>query len=131
QRSRLESELLRASKMESIGVLAGGIAHDFNNLLAIVMGNLSIAMMDEQVSAAGGKWLREAERGTLRAKELTQQLLTFAKGGEPVRSAVLLQEVVREAAGFALHGSTVRCEFDLESDLRPANADKGQISQVV
>ncbi len=131
QRSRLESELLRASKMESIGVLAGGIAHDFNNLLAIVMGNLSLAMMDEQVNATSGKWLREAERGTLRAKELTQQLLTFAKGGEPVRAAVLLQDVVREAAQFALHGAAVRCEYKIEADLRPADVDKGQIGQVV
>ena len=131
QRSRLEADLLRASKMESIGVLAGGIAHDFNNLLAIVMGNLTLALLDERVKEAGGKWLREAERGTLRAKDLTQQLLTFARGGEPVRTAVLLPDVVREAAEFALHGSAVRCEFDIAADLRPADADKGQIGQVV
>ncbi len=131
QRSRLEADLLRASKMESIGVLAGGIAHDFNNLLAIVMGNLTLALLDERVREAGGKWLREAERGTVRAKELTQQLLTFAKGGEPVRTAVLLADVVREAAEFALHGAAVRCEFAIAEDLRAADADKGQIGQVV
>ncbi len=131
QRSRLEADLLRASKMESIGVLAGGIAHDFNNLLAIVMGNLTLALLDDRVREAGGKWLREAERGTLRAKELTQQLLTFAKGGEPVRSAVLLADAVREAAEFALHGAAARCEFAIADDLRAADADKGQIGQVV
>jgi PAS domain S-box-containing protein len=131
QRSRLEADLLRASKMESIGVLAGGIAHDFNNLLSIVMGNLSLALLDEQAKSAAEKWLREAERATLRAKDLTQQLLTFAKGGEPVRAAVPLADIVREAAQFALHGSSVRCEFDLAKDLRPADADKGQIAQVV
>ncbi len=131
QRSRLETELLRASKLESIGVLAGGIAHDFNNLLAIVMGNLTMALLDEPTRTAGEKWLREAERGTLRAKDLTLQLLTFAKGGNPVRAAVLLPDVVREAAEFALHGSAVRCEFDLAADLRPAEVDKGQIGQVV
>ena len=130
-RSRLEGELLRASKLESVGVLAGGIAHDFNNLLAIVMGNITLALLDERVEAAGGKWLREAERGTARARELTQQLLTFAKGGEPVRAAVRLADVVREAAEFALHGTAVRCEFELAPDLRPADADKGQIGQVV
>jgi PAS domain S-box-containing protein len=130
-RSRLEEELLRASKLESIGVLAGGIAHDFNNLLAIVMGNLTIALLDEKVSAAGSKWLREAERGALRARELTQQLLTFAKGGEPLRMAVLLPDVIREAAEFALHGSTARCEFDVAPDLRPADVDKSQIGQVI
>jgi PAS domain S-box-containing protein len=131
QRSRLEAELLRASKMESIGVLAGGIAHDFNNLLSILMGNISLALMDEHAKATAGKWLREAERAAMRAKDLTQQLLTFAKGGEPVRAAVPLADVVREAAQFALHGSSVRCEFAIAADLRPADADKGQIGQVV
>lgn len=131
ERARLEAELLRASKLESIGVLAGGIAHDFNNLLAIVMGNLTLALLDEKTSAAGGRWLHEAERGTRRAKSLTEQLLTFAKGGEPVRAAVPLADVVREAAEFALHGAAVRCEFDLAPGLRPADADQGQIGQVV
>lgn len=130
-RSRLEAELLRASKLESVGVLAGGIAHDFNNLLAIVMGNLQLALLDKPTAEAGGRWLREAERGTVRARELTQQLLTFAKGGEPVRSAVRLTDLVREAAEFALHGATVKCEFDLAQDVRAADADKGQIGQVV
>ncbi|MBI5769832.1 MAG: PAS domain S-box protein [Verrucomicrobia bacterium] len=130
-RSRLEEEMLRASKLESVGVLAGGIAHDFNNLLAIIMGNLTLALNDEATRVAGGRWLKEAERGTIRAKELTQQLLTFARGGDPVRTAVLLPDVVREAAEFALHGSPVRCEFDIAEDLRPADADKGQIGQVV
>jgi PAS domain S-box-containing protein len=130
-RARLEAELVRASKLESIGVLAGGIAHDFNNLLTVVLGNLTLALLDEKTLAAGGRWLREAERGTLRAKELTQQLLTFAKGGEPLRSTVRLPDIVREAAEFALHGSAVKCEFAFDPDLRPADVDKGQIGQVV
>jgi CheY-like chemotaxis protein len=95
------------------------------------MGNITLALLDEQAKAAASKWLREAERATLRAKDLTQQLLTFAKGGEPVRSAVLLADVVREAAQFALHGSSVRCDFEIAPDLRPADVDKGQIAQVV
>ncbi len=130
-RSRLEFELLRASKMESIGVLAGGIAHDFNNLLAVVMGNLTLALLDERVPPRAVKWLRDAERGTLRARELTQQLLTFAKGGEPVRAAVSLAEVVKEAAEFGLHGAAASCEFAFAPDLKPADVDKGQIGQVV
>jgi PAS domain S-box-containing protein len=129
--SRLETELMRASKLESVGVLAGGIAHDFNNLLSIVMGNLTLALLDEKTAATGGRWLREAERGTQRAKELTQQLLTFAKGGDPVRAAVRLADVVKDAAEFALHGATVKAEFDVAADLKPADADKGQIGQVV
>ena len=131
ERSRLEVEMLRASKLESVGLLAGGIAHDFNNLLAVVMGNLTLALLNEQTAATAGRWLREAERATLRARELTQQLLTFARGGEPVRTSVRLADVVREAAEFALHGSAVRCEFDFAPDVRPADADRGQIGQVV
>ncbi|HTJ78306.1 MAG TPA: PAS domain S-box protein [Rariglobus sp.] len=131
ERARLEGEILRASKLESVGILAGGIAHDFNNLLTVVMGNLTLAMLDSQVMTAAGRWLQDAERGVLRARDLTQQLLTFARGGEPVRSAVRLPEVVREAANFALHGSKVRCDFAIDVDLWTAEVDKGQIGQVV
>ena len=131
ERSRLEAELQRASKLESVGILAGGIAHDFNNILAIVMGNLTLAQLDAGTSAAALRWLKEAERGAFRARDLTQQLLTFAKGGDPVRTAVLLPEIVREAAKFALHGSTVRGEFEIADDLWAADVDSGQIGQVV
>ena len=131
ERSRLEAELARASKLESVGILAGGIAHDFNNILAIVMGNLTLAQLDAGSNAATLRWLKEAERGAFRARDLTQQLLTFAKGGDPVRSAVLLSEIVREAAKFALHGSTVRGEFEFADDLWAADVDGGQIGQVV
>ena len=129
--ARLEGEILRASKLESVGILAGGIAHDFNNLLTVVMGNLTLAMLDSQVMTAAGRWLQDAERGVLRARDLTQQLLTFARGGEPVRAAVRLPEVVREAANFALHGSKVRCDFAIDENLWTAEVDKGQIGQVV
>lgn len=130
--SRLEHELQRASKLESVGVLAGGIAHDFNNILAIIMGNLTLAMLDQRVrESPAQRWLRDAESGALRARDLTQQLLTFAKGGEPVRATVQLPEVVREAAEFALHGAAVRCEFAISDGLWPAEVDKGQIGQVV
>jgi PAS domain S-box-containing protein len=131
ERSRLEAELLRSSKLESVGVLAGGIAHDFNNILTIIMGNIALAMLDPKVMEISGKWLQAAEKGTLRARDLTHQLLTFAKGGDPVRTAVPLPEVVQEAAQFALHGSKVKCEFLLAPDAWPADADKGQIGQVV
>ncbi len=131
QRARLEGELLRASKLESVGVLAGGIAHDFNNLLTVIMGNLTLALLDPKVAAIAGNWLREAERGALRARDLTGQLLTFAKGGEPVRQSVRLPEIVREAAEFALHGSSVRCDFQEGPGLWPADVDQGQIGQVV
>ena len=131
QRARLEADLTRASKLESIGLLAGGIAHDFNNLLTAVMGNLALAAFDVPAGAAAGRCLRDAERGLLRARDLTKQLLTFAKGGEPVLDAINLADVVREAAQFALHGANVRAEFDTAPGLWSARADKSQIGQVV
>ena len=131
ERARLEGEILRASKLESVGVLAGGIAHDFNNLLTVVMGNITLAMLDVQVMAAAGRWLQNAEVGVMRACDLTHQLLTFARGGEPVRSAVNLPDVIKEAAHFALHGSKARCDFTIEQGLWTADVDKGQIGQVV
>jgi len=129
--SRLETELVRSSKLDSLGVLAGGIAHDFNNLLTVVMGNLSLVIDDRRMDSEAEHFLRESARAALRARDLTHQLLTFAKGGAPIRTAVLLPDIVREAAGFALHGANVRCEFDFAADLWPADVDRGQIAQVV
>jgi signal transduction histidine kinase/CheY-like chemotaxis protein len=129
--TRLEAELQRSSRLESLGILAGGIAHDFNNLLTVIMGNLALAKLDSSDLPVVGRWLSAAEQGVLRARDLTLQLLTFAKGGDPVRKAVALSEIVREAAEFALHGSKARCEFKFADDLWPADVDKGQIGQVV
>ena len=129
--TRLEAELQRSLKLESLGVLAGGIAHDFNNLLTVIIGNLTLARLDAGAHPTVGGWLSKAEQGAMRARDLTLQLLTFAKGGDPVRKAHRLAEIVREASEFALHGSTVRCEFDVAGDLWPAEVDKGQIGQVI
>jgi PAS domain S-box-containing protein len=131
ERQRLEAELQRASKLESIGVLAGGIAHDFNNLLTAIMGNLTLAAVDAQEKLPIQEYLDGAQAAALRARDLTQQLLTFAKGGDPVRSAVHLPAVVEEVAQFAVRGSKVKCEFELAPDLWPADADKGQVGQIV
>ncbi len=130
-RRQLEAEMQRASKLEAIGILAGGIAHDFNNILTVVLGNITLAEMDTESQGPAAALLREAKRATLRARDLTQQLLTFAKGGDPVRTAVDLAELLRESAGFALHGSKARAEYEIPADLWPADADKGQIGQVV
>ncbi len=131
ERDRLEQELQRASKLESIGLLAGGIAHDFNNILTAVMGNIALAKLDVEPESTIGRTLDDADRAALRARDLTQQLLTFARGGEPIRSAVRLPEIVTEVARFALHGSKVKAEFVLPEDLWPADVDKAQISRVV
>ena len=129
--AQLQSELQRATRLESLGLLAGGIAHDFNNLLTIVMGNLSLASLDEKTDAETMFCLKEAMKAVTRAKDLTQQLLTFSKGGSPIRAAVSLSDVVREVAGFALHGSKVRSEILTPPELWSADVDKGQIGQVV
>ncbi|MES1168344.1 MAG: ATP-binding protein, partial [Oleiharenicola lentus] len=128
---RLEQELVRATRLESVGVLAGGIAHDFNNILTAVMGNLTLAQLDLAPDTPAAASLQSAEKAALRARDLTQQLLTFAKGGEPVRAAVRLDAIVREMTTFALHGSQVRAAYDLAPDLWSADADKGQIGRVV
>ena len=129
--SKLEAELQKAAKLESLGLLAGGIAHDFNNLLTVVMGNITLAMLEEPAMAAAGDCLRDAERGAQRAKDLTHQLLTFAKGGEPLRAAEVLPEIVREASEFVLRGTAVKGEFDFDHGLWPADVDRGQIGQVI
>ncbi len=131
EQDRLEQELVRATRLESVGVLAGGIAHDFNNILTAVMGNLALAQLDLAPGSPALTSLQSAEKAALRARDLTQQLLTFAKGGDPVRAAIQLETVVREMAGFALHGSSIKASFDLAPDLWAADADKGQIGRVV
>jgi PAS domain S-box-containing protein len=130
-RQRMEEQLQNAAKMESVGLLAGGIAHDFNNILTAVLSNLTLLQIDLAGMPEAENVLDEAVRATKRAGELTLQLLTFAKGGDPVRAAVLLDEVLREAATFASRGSKVKTEFRMAGDLRAANADKAQISQVI
>jgi two-component system, cell cycle sensor histidine kinase and response regulator CckA len=129
--ARLENELTRASKLESLGLLAGGIAHDFNNLLMVMMGNITLVLHDRDLDDDKRAYLSEVEKATLRGRDLTQQLLTFAKGGAPMRTSVNLARIVRDAAGFAVLDSHVRCEFDFSDDLWPANADKGQMAQVM
>lgn len=130
EKRRLESELTRAAKLESLGILAGGIAHDFNNVLTAILGNLSLArvlaMPDDPVS---GKLL-EAEKAALHAKDLTQQILTFSRGGTPLKRVISLAGLVRETAAFALSGTSVACELALPDDLWPAEVDPGQITQV-
>ncbi len=127
----IEKELLKMEKLKSLGVLAGGIAHDFNNFLTGIIGNLSLAKLDVQPGHPLGRPLEEMERAALRAKELTQQLLTFSKGGEPVKHTTRIDDLVRECARFSLHGSNVGCDIDIESDLHPADVDEGQIAQVL
>ena len=129
---RMEKELLKIQKLKAVGVLAGGIAHDFNNILFAILGNIELA--DYRISGQDPKassLLREARKATKRAATLTQQLLTFSKGGNPVRNSVLLPELISDSAGFILRGSQISCEYIFAEDLWPVNIDPGQISQVI
>ena len=130
-RRQLESEIGRASKLEAVGILAGGIAHDFNNILTVVLGNITLVEGDVPSGSALAARLFDARRATLRARDLTLQLLTYAKGGEPVKATIELPELLKESAGFALHGAKARGEFRIAPDLWRVNADKGQLGQVV
>ncbi len=131
EQRHIENELLKMEKLQSLGVLAGGIAHDFNNFLTGIIGNLSLAKLEIKPGSSVLRSLNEMEKAAMRAKDLTQQLLTFSKGGEPVKHTANLGELVREAAQFSLRGSNVRCEFHMEPELSPADVDEGQISQTL
>jgi len=128
---KTEQELLKIRKLESVGVLAGGIAHDFNNILSAILGNIELASKivgkDHKVSSL----LSDAISATFRASKLTQQLLTFAKGGEPIKETTALPDIVKESAEFVLHGSNITCTYDCPDDLWYVNVDSGQIGQVI
>ena len=125
ERKQMEEELIRAQKLESIGVLAGGIAHDFNNLLTGILGNISLAKMLIKQEDKACERLEEAEKASERARDLTQQLLTFSKGGRPLKKTVSIGPIVMDSASFALRGSNARCEFSVTDDIWPVDVDEG------
>ena len=132
ERRRIEERLANIQKLESLGVMAGGIAHDFNNLLTAIAGNLDLAKLnlgEEHPEVLSN--LRDAAAAAIRARDLTHQLLTFAKGGKPLIELVDVGPVVREAAALAMTGSQNRLECTIPEGLWPAWADAGQVSQVV
>jgi len=128
---KMDKEISKIEKLESIGVLAGGIAHDFNNFLSGIIGNLSLAKAEIDPADRIFSRLERMERAALLAKNLTQQLLTFSKGGKPIKRPTQLMNLIKESATFASRGSSVRCDFDFQRDLLFAEVDEGQISQVI
>ena len=127
----LEEQILRTQKLEAVGLLAGGIAHDFNNLLQGVFGNISMAKMFSDKKGKAYAMLEGAEAALYQTTSLTKQLLTFSKGGEPVRKVVALTTIIDDAVKFALSGSNVNYHSFIEEDLWPIEADEGQINQVM
>ncbi len=126
-----EKELHKIEKLESLGILAGGIAHDFNNILTGIMANISFTQTLLDPSHEAWQYLVEAEKASRRAAELSQQLLTFAKGGEPNRNVISVQHLIQEAVSFILRGSHIRAIVDVPDSIHAIEADGGQISQVL
>ena len=127
ERAKLEAQLVQAQKMEAIGTLAGGIAHDFNNILTAILGNIGLGMLDQGMGDQGRQRLAAAEKACQQAQRLARQLLTFAKGGAPIKELVSLENLVAETASLACRGSQVRCEYAFGKDLMAIAGDPGQI----
>lgn len=131
ERKKLVEDLSTAQKLEAVGILAGGIAHDFNNILTAIIGNISLATMEVRPEDKISHLLSEAENASIRAQTLTRQLLTFAKGGTPVKETASIKDILKSSSSFMLHGSKSDCEFSVADDLWLAEVDLGQINQVI
>lgn len=131
ERQRAQEDRIILSKLESTGVLAGGIAHDFNNLLQAILLNVNLAETQESLHSDARDYLGAARAGVEAAQNLTKQLITFAKGGAPVRKPLLVSELIRSAARLSLSGSNIRCDLHLDDTLFWTNVDGAQIEQVI
>ena len=131
EKERLEVEHRKTEKLESLGVVAGGIAHDFNNLLTSILGNLSLSLMESSLTPTIVTYLTTAKKASLRAQDLSQQLLTFAKGGAPVKKIASVGQLIEETVNFSLRSGKIRSIISVPGDLWPVEIDPGQISQVI
>jgi len=127
---KLESQLQQAQKMESIGTLAGGIAHDFNNLLFVVLGNISLAQDDLKYETGTSESLKAAEEACIKAKELTARLITFSKGGDPVKKKIPIGDLLKNTVISALKEFNIKSKISILDAIRQVNIDEGQIKQV-
>src|SRR6202171_696945 len=132
ERKRNEEERLTTSKLESLGTLAGGIAHDLNNILTVISGNIGLAQVEAPPNSGTLlSSLSKAGQAAQHAAHLSSQLLTFSKGGAPLKRVVSISEVIGQAAEFSLYGSNLRADIDIPVDLWKAEVDPGQIEQVI
>ena len=131
EKLKMEQELIKTQKLESIGILAGGIAHDFNNLLSSIVSNIEVATMETSMEEGARHRLDEAVRSALSARRLTQQLLTFSTGGKPVKETIDIATMLRPNIEFTLAGSNVKAEYHIADDLHHISADPFQIVQVI
>ncbi|MEA4828055.1 MAG: PAS domain S-box protein [Clostridium sp.] len=131
KRKQVDEELLKIEKLNSIGTLAGGVAHDFNNILTIILGNISMLKTCVDSNDRIFKKLSDIEKTVFQAKSLTKQLLTFAKGSNPIKKVTYINNLIKETSDLALSGSNVMCHLSLPKNLWPVEVDTGQISQVI
>ncbi|ETX04875.1 MAG: hypothetical protein ETSY2_26275 [Candidatus Entotheonella gemina] len=131
EQQQIEEKLIKINQLESAAVMTGGIAHDFNNILTTILGNVSPAKMLAPKDENLIKRLSNAEKATLRAQDLTRQLLNMTTDNKPAKQLASIREVIQEAVDFSLRGSTVRYELSLPKGLWPAEIDTGQINQVM
>jgi signal transduction histidine kinase len=122
---------LTTKKLEAVGTLAGGIAHNFNNLLTAILGHLALAKLYVRPQEPGFVHIAAAEKAAQQTADVTQQLLTFAKGGAPVKQLMRLAPLLQETVQVALADSNVHCDFALTEELWPVEADRNQIKQVI
>jgi two-component system, cell cycle sensor histidine kinase and response regulator CckA len=131
-RKRVEEERLTTGKLESLGTLAGGIAHDLNNLLTVISGNIGLAQIEAPGSPANLlSFLSRAGEAAQHAAQLSNQLLTFSKGGTPLKRVVSISDLVTQAAEFSLHGSNLRSDLGIQAGLWRSAVDPAQIEQVI
>jgi PAS domain S-box-containing protein len=131
ERQRNEAERRKAETLEQLGLLAGGIAHDFNNLLTAIIGNISLASLLLPPDDEMAQRLDDAKNASMRARDLAQQLLTFARGGAPIKKTASITKLIEDTVSFSLRGSRNRSEFEFADDVAQAEIDAGQISQVI
>lgn len=124
-------ESIKNEKLSSIGILAGGIAHDFNNILTGLYGNIALAKLELDPASEASQLIQDAEQSMSKATDLTQQLLIFAKGGDPIKETIPLEQTIQDAAKFNLSGSNIRLETHFDDDLWQVHADKTQLTQVI
>ena len=127
----MQEELLKTKKLESLGVLAGGIAHDFNNLMSAVVGNISLARIEMKPGSKGFKNLVEAEKASIQTKELTARLITFSKGGGPIKETVSIGDLVKNSVDSLLKGSDIDAGFSIPDDISPVEVDEEQLKQAI
>jgi len=130
EKIKLENQIQQLKKMEAIGTLAGGIAHDFNNMLGVIFGNVSYLLNRFNENEELAEVLSDIQDGAKKSQNLTQQLLTFAKGGAPIKTATNINDLIKESAIFVTRGAKTKCNFNLSENLWIAEVDSGQMNQV-